>query len=457
MERSIYQQLKEWKQSARRKPLMLYGARQVGKTYILQEFGRREYERTVYINCYKNTDVRQLFHEGKDVRRLLLGLSAIGGCDIVPGRTLVFLDEVQEVPEVVASLKYFCEEAPEQHVVVAGSLLGVLQMEGISFPTGKVDILHLYPMTFMEFLQAVGETQKRTLLERGETEVANSMLSAYTQLLRQYYFVGGMPEAVATFVRTTDATAVRSVQQNILSAYEADIAKHAAGDALRARMVFQAIPAQLAKDNKKFIFGALKKGARASEFERAIQWLVDAGLVYKVRRLSKVAMPLSFYFDADGFKLYLLDVGLVGAMAQVPPALMLVGSNIFAEFKGAFSENYVLTQVMAQRETTVGYYTKENSTMELDFIVQCGPHVLPIEVKAEENVRSKSLRQFITVDNAGTGMHGYRFSMKGFQEQDWVSNVPLFAVEPFLQQTARKESDFGEFSGGSIGTDSETT
>jgi hypothetical protein len=250
---------------------------------------------------------------------------------------------------------------------------------------------------------------------------------------------------------------VRSVQQNILSAYEADIAKHAAGDALRARMVFQAIPAQLAKDNKKFIFGALKKGARASEFERAIQWLVDAGLVYKVRRLSKVAMPLSFYFDADGFKLYLLDVGLVGAMAQVPPALMLVGSNIFAEFKGAFSENYVLTQVMAQRETTVGYYTKENSTMELDFIVQCGPHVLPIEVKAEENVRSKSLRQFITVDNAGTGMHGYRFSMKGFQEQDWVSNVPLFAVEPFLQQTARKESDFGEFSGGSIGTDSETT
>ncbi len=434
MERSIYQQLKAWKVSAQRKPLMLYGARQVGKTYILREFGRREYDQMIYINCYKNAEVETLFRADKDIRRILLGLSAMSGEVIAPGRTLIFMDEVQEVPEVVAALKYFCEEAPEVHIVVAGSLLGVLNMQGISFPTGKVDMMHLYPMTFMEFLLAVGQEQKYALLgSPADREVVNAVLPAYTELLRQYYFVGGMPEAVAEFIRSGHPEAVRQVQLNILSAYEADIAKHAAGDALRARMVFQSIPAQLAKDNKKFIFGALKKGARAGDFERAIQWLVDAGLVYKVRRVSKVAMPLSFYFQQDAFKLYLLDVGLVGAMAQVPSSLMLVGSNIFEEFKGAFSENYVLTQLMATPGTAVGYYTKENSTMELDFIVQCGAHILPVEVKAEENVKSKSLRQFITVDNAGSNLHGYRFSMKGFQEQDWMSNVPLFAVEPFVR------------------------
>lgn len=434
MERSIYQHLKAWKDSEHRKPLMLYGARQVGKTYILREFGHREYDNLIYINCYKNAEVAKLFETDKDIRRILLGLSAISKEVITPGRTLIFMDEVQEVPEVVAALKYFCEEAPEVHIVVAGSLLGVLNMQGISFPTGKVDMMHLYPMSFMEFLLAVGETQKHELLQHAaDREVVNAVLPAYTELLRQYYFVGGMPEAVSEFIRSGHPEAVRQIQLNILSAYEADIAKHAAGDALRARMVFQSIPSQLAKDNKKFIFGALKKGARAADFERAIQWLVDAGLVYKVRRISKVAMPLNFYFQQDAFKLYLLDVGLVGAMAQVPAATMLVGSNIFEEFKGAFSENYVLTQLMVLPETSVGYYTKVNSTMELDFIVQCGSHILPVEVKAEENVKSKSLRQFITIDNAGSNLHGYRFSMKGFQDQDWLSNVPLFAIEPFMR------------------------
>ena len=397
MRRSIYNQLLIWKESTNRKPLMLYGARQVGKTYILKEFGRKEFDNMVYVNCYLNPAIKTLFSQDKDIDRILLGLSALSGEEIKPGRTMVFLDEVQEVPEVVASLKYFCEDARDIYVVVAGSLLGVLNMEGCPFPTGKVDIMHMYPMTYVEFLEALGEDQKLNLLDAGQQEsTVNSILPNYIELLRQYYFVGGMPEAVAEYI--------------------------------------QSIPSQLAKENKKFIFGAIKKGARAGEYERAIQWLVDAGLIYKVCRLSKVAIPLSFYMEKDAFKLFLLDVGLLGAMSQVPPALMLIGNNVFSEFKGAFTENYVLTQMIVNPATVVGYYSKENSTMELDFVVQAGSRLLPIEVKAEENVKSKSLRQFITVDSAGSGLHGFRFSMKGYESQEWISNIPLFAVTPFINK-----------------------
>jgi hypothetical protein len=435
MERSIYQQLKEWKESKNRKPLMLYGARQVGKTYILKAFGSNEFSNMIYINCYKNQAITKLFSEDKDISRILMGLSALSNETITPGKTLIFLDEVQEVPEVVASLKYFCEDAREIHIAVAGSLLGVLNMEGISFPTGKVDILHMYPMTFMEFLNAKKESHKHLLLEDiKDREVINSLLPSYTDLLRQYYFVGGMPEAVAEFINTSDATAVRNIQHNILTAYEADIAKYAGKDALKARMIFESIPSQLAKENKKFIFGAIKKGARSAEYENAIQWLVDAGLVYKVRRVSKVAMPLSFYFRQDAFKLFLLDVGLIGALADAAPSLILVGDNVFTEYKGAFTENYVMTQLAACNGCNIGYYSKENSTMEIDFVAQYGAHILPIEVKAEDNVRSKSLYRFITVDNANSNLHGYRFSMKGFQEQDWVTNIPLFAIEPYIKK-----------------------
>lgn len=435
MRRSIYNQLLIWKESTNRKPLMLYGARQVGKTYILKEFGRKEFDNMVYVNCYLNPAIKTLFSQDKDIDRILLGLSALSGEEIKPGRTMVFLDEVQEVPEVVASLKYFCEDARDIYVVVAGSLLGVLNMEGCPFPTGKVDIMHMYPMTYVEFLEALGEDQKLNLLDAGQQEsTVNSILPNYIELLRQYYFVGGMPEAVAEFVKSRNPEAVRQIQLNILSAYEADIAKHAGNDTQRARMVFQSIPSQLAKENKKFIFGAIKKGARAGEYERAIQWLVDAGLIYKVCRLSKVAIPLSFYMEKDAFKLFLLDVGLLGAMSQVPPALMLIGNNVFSEFKGAFTENYVLTQMIVNPATVVGYYSKENSTMELDFVVQAGSRLLPIEVKAEENVKSKSLRQFITVDSAGSGLHGFRFSMKGYESQEWISNIPLFAVTPFINK-----------------------
>lgn len=433
MKRTLYSSLLEWKASDRRKPLMLYGARQVGKTYLLKEFGRNEFDNLVYINCYLNRAVRTLFSQDKDVSRILLGLSALSGEEIKPGRTLIFLDEVQDIPEVVASLKYFCEDAPDIFIAVAGSLLGVLNMEGYPFPTGKVDILHLYPMTFIEFLYAIGEEQKAALLiGKNHWEVADSLMADYIELLRQYYFVGGMPEAVVEFLDSRNPEAVRRVQENIISAYEADIAKHAGNDTQRARLVFQSVPSQLARENKKFIFGALKKGARAGDFEKAIQWLVDAGLVYKVCRVSKVALPLQFYADKDAFKLFVLDVGLLGAMAQVPAALMLIGNNVFSEFKGAFTENYVLTQMIVNHGVVIDYYAKENSTMELDFVVQAGPRLLPVEVKAEENVKSKSLRQFVTVDNAGSDMHGYRFSMKGFAIQDWLTNIPLFAVGSFI-------------------------
>ena len=433
MKRSIYTSLLKWKESGNKKPLMLYGARQVGKTYILKEFGHNEFDNMVYINCYLNPAIQTLFSQDKDINRIILGLSALSGEEIKPKRTLVFLDEVQEVPEVIASLKYFCEDAPDIYIVVAGSLLGVLNMNGYPFPTGKVDILHLYPMGYDEFLEALGEQQKLSLLMTpGNESTLNSLLPAYVELLRQYYFVGGMPEAVAEFIRSKNPEAVRQIQTAIISAYEADIAKHAGIDTQRARMVFQSIPSQLAKENKKFIFGALKKGARAGEYVNAIQWLIDAGLVYKVCRLSKPALPLRFYMEKDAFKLFILDVGLLGAMAQVPPALMLIGNNVFSEFKGAFTENYALTQIISTYDTVVGYYAKENSTLEIDFLVQAGNSLLPIEVKAEENVKSKSLRQFITVDNAAYGLHGYRFSMKGFEHQEWMSNIPLFAIKQFI-------------------------
>lgn len=436
MKRRIYKKLVEWKQSTRRKPLMLYGARQVGKTFILKEFGRNEYDNLVYINCYKNSSAKRLFSADVDVKQLLLGLSALSGQQILQNKTLIFLDEVQEIPEAVASLKYFCENAPDIHIAVAGSLLGVMNMEGSSFPTGKVEVMHMYPMTFMEFLEAAGEGEKNRLLTNPEmTDSINAILPSYIDLLRQYYFVGGMPEAVAEFIAHKDLEAVRKIQQDILTAYESDIAKHAGSDTVKARMVFQSIPSQLARENKKYIFGAVKKGARASTFENAIQWLVDAGLVYRVPRVTKAKMPLKFYVENNAFKLFLLDVGLLGAMVQAPASTILIGNQIFSEYKGAFTENYAMTQMAAINGIVVGYYSKDNSSLEIDFIVQVGDKIVPVEVKAEENVKSKSLHQFVTIDNAHSGMHGIRFSMKGFARHDWITNIPLIAVEPYLIHT----------------------
>lgn len=425
MERSIYSSLKKWKDSPTRKPLILQGARQVGKTYILKEFGAREYSEVVYINCDDNNDMQNMFVD-YDVDRIIRSLSAISGISIKPSTTLLILDEIQEVERGLASLKYFCEKAPEYHVAVAGSLLGITLHEGTSFPVGKVDMLYMYPMDFEEFLLAMGKEQLVELLRSNSWAALTPLRGMLTELLRQYYFVGGMPEAVKTYVERGDIWEVRSIHSKIIDAYRNDMSKHAPKQQVqRINMVWNSIPSQLARDNKKFIYGALRKGARANDFEIAIQWLVDSGLVHKVHRISKPVVPLKFYEDMASFKLFLLDCGLLGALSETPPEQILIGDNVFEEYKGAFTENYVLQQLKSLPRTFVYYYSNDNSTLEIDFVVQHEAHVIPIEVKAEENLRAKSLRQFVT-DNSG--LHGVRFSMSDYREQDWLTNVPLWAV-----------------------------
>lgn len=425
MERSIYSSLKKWKESPTRKPLILQGARQVGKTYILKEFGAREYSEVVYINCDDNNDMQNMFVD-YDVDRIIRSMSAISGISIKPSTTLLILDEIQEVERGLASLKYFCEKAPEYHVAVAGSLLGITMHEGTSFPVGKVDMLYMYPMDFEEFLLAMGKEQLVELLRNNSWAALTPLRGMLTELLRQYYFVGGMPEAVKTYVERGDIWEVRSIHSKIIDAYRNDMSKHVPKQQVqRINMVWNSIPSQLARDNKKFIYGALRKGARANDFEIAIQWLVDSGLVHKVHRISKPVVPLKFYEDMASFKLFLLDCGLLGALSETPPEQILIGDNVFEEYKGAFTENYVLQQLKSLPRTFVYYYCNDNSTLEIDFVVQHEAHVIPIEVKAEENLRAKSLRQFVT-DNSG--LHGVRFSMSDYREQDWLTNVPLWAV-----------------------------
>lgn len=425
MERSIYSSLKKWKDSPTRKPLILQGARQVGKTYILKEFGAREYSEVVYINCDDNNDMQNMFVD-YDVDRIIRSMSAISGISIKPSTTLLILDEIQEVERGLASLKYFCEKAPEYHVAVAGSLLGITLHEGTSFPVGKVDMLYMYPMDFEEFLLAMGKEQLVELLRSNSWAALTPLRGMLTELLRQYYFVGGMPEAVKTYVERGDIWEVRSIHSKIIDAYRNDMSKHVPKQQVqRINMVWNSIPSQLARDNKKFIYGALRKGARANDFEIAIQWLVDSGLVHKVHRISKPVVPLKFYEDMASFKLFLLDCGLLGALSETPPEQILIGDNVFEEYKGAFTENYVLQQLKSLPRTFVYYYSNDNSTLEIDFVVQHEAHVIPIEVKAEENLRAKSLRQFVT-DNSG--LHGVRFSMSDYREQDWLTNVPLWAV-----------------------------
>lgn len=425
MERSIYSSLKKWKESPTRKPLILQGARQVGKTYILKEFGAREYSEVVYINCDDNNDMQNMFVD-YDVGRIIRSLSAISGVSIKPSTTLLILDEIQEVERGLASLKYFCEKAPECHVAVAGSLLGITLHDGTSFPVGKVDMLYMYPMDFEEFLLAMGKEQLVELLRNNSWAALTPLRGMLTELLRQYYFVGGMPEAVKTYVERGDIWEVRSIHSKIIDAYRNDMSKHVPKQQVqRINMVWNSIPSQLARDNKKFIYGALRKGARANDFEIAIQWLVDSGLVHKVHRISKPIVPLKFYEDMASFKLFLLDCGLLGALSETPPEQILIGDNVFEEYKGAFTENYVLQQLKSLPRTFVYYYSNDNSTLEIDFVVQHEAHVIPIEVKAEENLRAKSLRQFVTDT---PGLHGVRFSMSDYREQDWLTNVPLWAV-----------------------------
>lgn len=426
MERSIITQLKEWKNSALRKPLILAGARQVGKTYILKEFGKREYENVAYINCDNNPEVAGLFAEDYDMKRALLVIGALTGQPILPGKTLIILDEIQELPKGLSALKYFCEDAPEYHVAVAGSLLGVALHRGESAPVGKADIIRLFPMSFEEYLTARGEEQILQILLSKDWPTLSMLHNKLTKLLREYYFVGGMPEAVTTFLKTNDANRVRRVQNDILYLYRSDMSKHVSADeATRISMVWQSIPSQLAKENKRFVYGAVRKGARAKDFETAIQWLVDAGLVYKISRVREVGMPLKFYEDINAFKLFMLDVGLLGAISEMEPAQMLMSDNAMTESKGAFTENYVLSQLKTLPDMATYYYSREDSRLEVDFIVQHQGRIIPVEVKAEENLRAKSLKAFMEKHK---DLHAIRLSMSPYREQDWLTNYPLYAV-----------------------------
>lgn len=430
MKRTIISQLKSWKESPYRKPLILAGARQVGKTYILKEFGKQEYDNVAYINCDGNSEIADIFAENYDMSRVLMILSAITKQPIIPGKTLIILDEIQELRKGLSSLKYFCEDAPEYHIAVAGSLLGVAMHQGESAPVGKVDILRLYPMSFEEYLLAKGEDRMLDILQNKDWTTTNMLHESLTLLLREFYFVGGMPEAVKTFLATNDANAVRKVQNDILFVYRSDMSKHVSpNEATRISMVWQSIPSQLAKENKKFVYGALRTGARAKDFEMAIQWLVDAGLVYRISRVREIGMPLKFYEDFNAFKLFLLDVGLLGALCEMEPSQMLVSNKVMTESKGAFTENQVLCQLMCKENVHVYYYSREDSRLEIDFLVQHKGQITPVEVKAEENLRSKSLRAFIDVNPS---LKAIRFSMSPFMEQDWMTNVPLYAVSEAL-------------------------
>lgn len=427
MERKIISQLKQWKESPFRKPLILAGARQVGKTYILKEFGKQEYKHVAYINCDGNSEIANIFAEDYDMKRVLMIIGAICKTPIIPGETLIILDEIQELHKGLSSLKYFCENAPEYHVAVAGSLLGVAMHQGESAPVGKVDIIRLYPMSFEEFLLAKDEKQLLDILQSRDWKTISLLHEKFTKILREYYFVGGMPEAVMTYLATNDANQVRQVQNNILFIYRSDMSKHVnPNDATRISMVWQSIPSQLSRENKKFIYGAVREGARAKDFEMAIQWLVDAGLAYRISRVREVGVPLKFYEDITTFKLFLLDVGLLGALGEMEPAQMLVSNKVMTESKGAFTENYVLCQLLSHQNIFTYYYSREDARLEIDFLAQYQGIITPIEVKAEENLRSKSLRAFIDKHQE---LRAIRFSMSPYREQEWMTNIPLYAVE----------------------------
>ena len=437
MKRNISAELVAWKNNPKHKPLILLGARQVGKTYILKDFGNREFDNLIYVNCHNNQFVEGLFVDF-NIKRIIYQLEQAFEQRIVPGTTLLFFDEIQEVENGIPSLKYFCEEMRSLHVVVAGSLLGISLREEESFPVGKVDDLRMYPMTFDEFLLANGREMLAQSVRNLDWDSLTIHHDSLTDYLRQYYFCGGMPEAVDTWIQNHDAKQTREVQRAILSTYYLDMGKHTNSEVVRIRQVWESIPMQLAKENKKFIFGAVKKGARAADFEKAIQWLVDAGLVYKVARVAKPQEPLKFYADQSAFKVYLMDCGLLACMCGARSSKMLVGMDVFSEFKGAFTENYVLQQLKSleqhnEMDKNIYYFTKDNSTMEIDFVVQTHQGIIPVEVKAMENVQAKSLRNFVTVDFAGFHLTGLRASMLPFKEQDWMVNIPLYATETFFR------------------------
>ncbi len=426
MQRKAMEGLTKWKNSKNRKPLIIRGARQVGKTWLALEFGRREYEKVAYVNLESSASLREVFKPDFDIKRILLALQIETGITIEAGNTLIILDEIQEAEGALTSLKYFRENAPEYHIICAGSLLGVALNNHTSFPVGKVDFMDLYPLSFQEFMEAVGQKPLLDLLEKHDWALIKTFRDKYIRMLKEYYFVGGMPEAVGDFIQNADLKGVRDIQRQILVAYEQDFSKHAPNEIVpRIRMLWNSIPSQLAKENKKFIYGIIRQGARAKDYELAISWLIDCGLIHKVSRVSKPGFPLKAYEDSNAFKLYLADVGLLAALSEMDAKSLLNGNEVFAEFKGALTEQYVLQQLIAQGEKAVYYWSAENARAEVDFLLQYSNRIFPIEVKAAENLQSKSLRIYLEKFNPDITI---RTSMSDYRKEEWLTNVPLYAI-----------------------------
>ena len=426
MERVEKAQLIKWKHSANRKPFLIRGARQVGKTWLMKAFGREEYKQCAYVNFESNKTLKNIFTDDFDIRLIITALQIETGITIDAHNTLIILDEIQEAPGALTSLKYFQENAPQYHIISAGSLLGVALNKHTSFPVGKVDFLDLYPLSFTDFLDALGEKPLLDLLKSNDWTLIKNFKAKYIQLLKQYYYIGGMPEAVLSFSKYSDFNEVRNIQKRILTAYEQDFSKHAPNEIVpRIRMLWNAIPAQLAKENKKFIYGVIKQGARAKDYELAMLWLIDCGLVHKVNRASKPAIPLKAYEDFSAFKLFMVDIGLLGAMVDIDVKTLLEGNIVFEEFKGALTEQFVLQQLVVNKEFATYYWSAENATAEIDFLVQYAGQVVPIEVKAEENLQAKSLKTFYQKYKSLTAI---RTSMSDFRKEDWLTNLPLYAI-----------------------------
>lgn len=427
MYRVAIEKLYKWKESKRRKPLIIEGARQVGKTWLMKEFGRKAYADTVYINFDSNSRMAELFSSDLNTDRLIMGIEIYAGKKIDSNNTLLIFDEVQEVPRALSSLKYFYENAPQYHIVCAGSLLGIALHGGTSFPVGKVDFLSLYPLSFKEFLIATTGERFAELLDKQDYPMITSFRQTYIDALKQYYFVGGMPEAVQSFTEEKDFNEVRKIQKRILDAYEQDFSKHAPIEIVpKIRMIWNSIPSQLAKENKKFIYGLVREGGRAKEYETAIMWLCDCGLVHRVSRVNAAGIPLKAYEDLKAFKLFIVDVGLLGCMTGLRQLTLLDVNDLFTEFKGALTEQYVCQQLKTINDLNVYYYTNDRSSCEVDFIIDNGEQIVPVEVKAEVNLKAKSLKTYREKFNPEISV---RTSMADYKKEEGLVNLPLYAVE----------------------------
>ena len=427
MYRNSIELLHKWKQKTNKKPLIIRGARQVGKTWLMQEFGKTAYRQTVYISFDNNPQMRELFSTDMRIKRIVTGLELYAGHKIEPSNTLLIFDEVQEVPQALTSLKYFNETAPEYQIVCAGSMLGVALHQGTSFPVGKVEFMDMYPLSFCEFMLAMGKEQFVKLLEMRDFEMASTFRQDYIDLLKYYYYVGGMPEVVQNFADNRDFNETREIQQRILAAYEQDFSKHAPHDTVpRIRMIWNNIPAQLTKENKKFIYGAIKEGARAKDYELALLWLADCGLIHRVHRVTSPNIPLKAYEDPKAFKLFLADIGLLSCMTRLKQSVLLDGNELFKEFKGALTEQYVLQQLKTFRGQETYYWANDRGNAEVDFLIDTGEEIIPIEVKAATNLKAKSLKAFCEKFKPKTAI---RTAMTDYKQEEWLLNLPLWAVE----------------------------